>query len=155
MFLISYSMLHSPYYRLHITYLKNAARMNSMHSVRKMFHRTECVSSEQNIFDGDEFWSAVIVSVRFVGCIVNVGCVRYVIGVGCVGCVVGVGCVPGVGWMGCMGCMVGVGCVGCVRCVTGVGCVGDVAEVAGSIHINSTVHFFFLFSSFPPSSFIL
>jgi hypothetical protein len=49
--------------------------MNSMHSVRKMFHRTEGVSSEPNIFDGDEFWSAVIVSVECVGCVVGVGCV--------------------------------------------------------------------------------
>jgi hypothetical protein len=35
---------------------KNAAHMNNMHSLRKMFHKTKGVSSEPGIFELDKCW---------------------------------------------------------------------------------------------------
>jgi predicted CDP-diglyceride synthetase/phosphatidate cytidylyltransferase len=55
----AYCICHIAYFILHI--FKNAARINSMHSVRKMFHRTE-----GNIERTSEFLDGI--SVRRVGC---------------------------------------------------------------------------------------
>jgi hypothetical protein len=53
-FIFPRSPYHVSYFIFHIS--KNAAHMNSMHSVRMMFHRTEGVSSEPDIFELDECW---------------------------------------------------------------------------------------------------
>jgi hypothetical protein len=51
-------IFHIPYFIFHI--FNNAARMNSIHSLRKMFDGTEWVSIERGIFERDNCLKAVI-----------------------------------------------------------------------------------------------
>jgi hypothetical protein len=57
-FYMSYSYIHISTYSHIPMFSKNAALMNSMHSVRKMVHNTEGVWSEPGIFELNTCWQA-------------------------------------------------------------------------------------------------